>query len=314
VYQALLVLICWACGREVPSLLAQDRLERFESRQLHMGVQARIVLWAPGRPVAEAAAAAAFARIAELDEALSDYRSESELSRLSRHAVGEPVPVSEDLFRVLRRSQELAERSAGAFDVTVGPVVVLWREARRTGQHPADSAIRRAVKQLGWRQLRLDEGARTAALGRSGMRLDLGGIAKGHACDEALRVLAQHGVTRALVELGGDLVVGEPPPGSDGWPIAVATTDTIHRVGSYARVAISASGDAEQFVAIGGRRYSHVVDPRTGQALTSRIGVTVIGPDALTSDGLATLVSVLGPDEGMAFVRRYYPAVRVWVR
>jgi thiamine biosynthesis lipoprotein len=199
-------------------------------------------------------------------------------------------------------------------DVTVGPVVALWREARRTGRLPPDSAIGRALGPVGWRNLTLDLTTRTVTLRQPGMRLDLGGIAKGYACDQALRALREAGVTRALVELGGDIAVSDPPPGSDGWPVEVATSDSSRTVLRLAREAVSTSGDSEQFVEIGGRRYSHVVDPRTGQALTSRVGVTVIGPDGLTSDGLATLLSVLGPEEGDAFVARYYPAVRAWIR
>jgi thiamine biosynthesis lipoprotein len=304
----------WLAWWEAPRLQAQGVLERFEFRQLHMGVQARIVLYAPGSNAAATAASRAFARLAELDARLSDYRSGSELSLLPTQPAGEPVPVSAELFAVLRRSQQLAELSGGAFDVTVGPVVALWREARRAGRLPADSAIRGAVERVGWRHLQLDPSARAVTLRKPGMRLDLGGIAKGYACDEALRVLGEAGVTRALVELGGDIAVGEAPPGEDGWPIAVATKDTTRQVLHLARLAISSSGDSEQFVEIGGSRYSHVVDPRTGQALTSRVGVTVIGPDGLTADGLATLLSVLGPDQGGAFMARHYPALRAWIR
>jgi thiamine biosynthesis lipoprotein len=306
--------MCWADWWGVPRLPAQGVLERFEFRQLHMGVQARLVLWAPGRAAASEAASAAFERLAQLEQAMSDYRAGSELVQLGDHPAGEPVPVSADLFAVLLRSQQLARESAGAFDVTVGPVVALWRQARRTGRLPTDSAILTARERVGWQELRLDATARTATLGRLGMGLDLGGIAKGYACDQALLALRQHGVKRALVELGGDVAVSDPPPGSDGWPIEVATSDGAGTVLRLARVAISTSGDSEQFVEIGGKRYSHVVDPRTGQALTSGIAVTVIAPDGMTSDGLATLVSVLGRVEGEAFLRRYYPEVRAWIR
>jgi thiamine biosynthesis lipoprotein len=304
----------WLGWWGAPRLQAQGVLERFEFRQLHMGVQARIVLYAPGRDAAAMAASRAFTRLAELDAMLSDYQTGSELSLLPTHLAGEPIPVSTDLLAVLRRSQELAERSGGALDVTVGPVVALWREARRTGRLPPDSAIGRALGPVGWRNLTLDLTTRTVTLRQPGMRLDLGGIAKGYACDQALRALREAGVTRALVELGGDIAVSDPPPGSDGWPVEVATSDSSRTVLRLAREAVSTSGDSEQFVEIGGRRYSHVVDPRTGQALTNRVGVTVIGPDGLTSDGLATLLSVLGPEEGDAFVARYYPAVRAWIR
>ncbi len=279
-----------------------------------MGVQARLVLWAPSHAVAATAASAAFARIAELDQILSDYRPASELSRLTGHPAGVHAPVSADLYAVLSQAQALARQSDGAYDITAGTVTTLWREARRSGELPAASAIREALARVGWRRLELDSASRTAMVSQSGMRLDAGGIGKGYAGDQALATLARHGVTRALVELGGDIVVGEAPPGEEGWPIAVPLDDTTHRVGRYRKVAISTSGDTEQFLEIAGRRYSHVIDPRSGEALTSRIGVTVIAPDGLTADGLATLLSVLGAREGRALLQQYHPEVRAWIR
>lgn len=279
-----------------------------------MGVQARLVLWAPDHAAATAAARAAFARIAELDQVLSDYRAASELSRLGRQPLNNPVPLSPELRTVLARAQQLAEQSGGAFDITAGPLTALWREARRRGQRPQGSSLEAALERVGWHHLGLDTAHSTATIFRNGLRLDAGGIAKGYAGDEALATLARHGVTRALVELGGDIVLGDPPPGQEGWPVAVALDDTTRRAGRYRGVAISTSGDDEQFIVIEGRRHSHVIDPRSGEALTGRTGVTVIAPDGLTADGLATLLSVLGAREGHAFLRRHYPEVRAWIR
>lgn len=291
-----------------------------------MGVDARLVVYAPDRPAAEVACTAAFARIAALDSLMSDYRRDSELMRLCDHAGGAPVRVSPDLFRVLRRAQEVAERSGGAFDVTVGPLVALWRKARKTGVLPDPAELERARRQVGWQKLQLDEGARTVRLTVTGMKLDLGGIAKGYADDEAQRVLRQHGITRALVEMGGDIVVSGPPPGTDGWTIRVpnAADDQGHvpQAGTlpsargdlrFAHRAISTSGDTEQFVVIGARRYSHVVDPRTGEALTNRVQVTLTAPDGLTSDPLSTALCVLGRENSSRLLRAY-PGTTAYVR
>jgi len=185
-------------------------LHRFTYTQYHMGVGARLVVYAPDLQAAEGACEAAFARIAALDTIMSDYRRDSELNRLCAAAGGPPVRVSPDLFLVLRRAQEIASRSGGAFDVTAGPLIALWRKARKELRLPDPAGIEAARRRVGWRNLTLDEDARAVRLAIPAMRLDLGGIAKGYAADEAQQVLRRHGITRALAELGGDIVVSAP--------------------------------------------------------------------------------------------------------
>ena len=280
-----------------------------------MGIIARLVVYAPNKAVVEKACTAAFARIAALESIMSDYRRDSELMRLCDQAGEPPVPVSRDLFIVLQRAQEVARRAGGAFDITAGPLISLWRAARKTGVLPNSADVQRARSLVDWRKLRLDERARTAHLAVSGMRLDLGGIAKGYAADEAHRVLKHHGITRALVELGGDIVVSGPPPGTSGWTIQVPNAGKGRQPAElrFADRAISTSGDTEQFTIIGGRRFSHVVDPRTGQALTNRVQATVVAPDGLTSDPLSTALTVLGPGERKRLMRAYR-GTRAYVR
>jgi thiamine biosynthesis lipoprotein len=294
---------------------AVGALTRFTYTEYHMGVDARLVVYAPDRPAAEVACTAAFARIAALDSIMSDYRHDSELTRLSAQAGGPPVRVSPDLFRVLRRAQEVARNSGGAFDVTVGPLVALWRTARKTSALPDPVELKRARQRVGWQKLRLDERDRTVRLTVPGMKLDLGGIAKGYADDEAQRVLRQHGITSALVEMGGDIVVSGPPPGTAGWTIRVPNAGDNHGPVDlhFAHRAISTSGDTEQFVLINGRRYSHVVDPRTGQALTNRVQVTLTAADGLTSDPLSTALTVLSAPDCRKFLQ-FYPGTTAYVR
>jgi thiamine biosynthesis lipoprotein len=291
-----------------------SRLERYEYRRIEMGVETRIVLYAPDEATAVSAARAAFERIAELDSLMSDYRSDSELTRLSARAGGPPVRVSEDLFAVLSLAQEMARLSGGAFDVTAGPIVVLWRGARRTGELPDPAELRAALARSGWRNLRLDSAARTARLLVPGMRLDLGGIAKGYAAQEAIETLRAHGVGRALVVMGGDMVASGAPPGQDGWRVRVASAPPDDPPVELANAALSSSGDTEPFVVIGGVRYSHVVDPRTGQALRSHAAATVRAPDGATADALSTLLTVLEPDRGRALLARRFPCVRAVIR
>jgi len=280
-----------------------------------MGVDARLVVYAPDQPTAERACAAAFQRIAALDSIMSDYRRDSELMRLCAGAGGPATPVSPDLFLVLRRSQEVARHSGGAFDITAGPLIALWRKARKAAVLPQPAEIERAWALVGWEKLRLNEEARTVQLAVRGMKLDLGGVAKGYAADGAQHVLKQHGITRALVELGGDIVVSGPPPGADGWTIRVpnAGDDQGPADLRFSDRAVSTSGDTEQFAVIGGRRYSHVVDPRTGQPLTNRVQVTLTAPDGLTSDPLSTSLTVLGREDRSKLLKAY-PGVTAYVR
>ncbi len=281
-------------------------LARFEFLEPHMGTQFRIVLYAPDAAAAQRAARAAFARIAALDDSMSDYRASSELMRLSAQSGAAPARVSEDLFRVLVAAQDMARRSDGAFDVTVGPVVRLWRMARLSHKLPDAARLAAAEKLVGYKKIRLDARARTVQLPAPGMILDLGGIAKGYAADAALAALEARGITRALVAGGGDIMVGDSPPGEDGWTIGIAPLVSPNappqRFVRLHNAAISTSGDAEQHVEIDGVRYSHIVDPRTGQALAGRRSATIIAPNGTTSDALATAVCVLGPERGLKLV------------
>ncbi len=285
-----------------------------------MGVQARIVLYAPDQAAAERGAVAAFDRIAALDATMSDYRRDSELMRLAERSGTGPVPVSADLFHVLRIAERLARLSGGAFDVTAGPLVQLWRKARDTRTLPAPEALETPRARSGYALLRLDAEDSTATLANKDMRLDLGGIAKGFAADEALATLRAHGLPHAMIEFGGDIVTGDAPPRErdaantsendvTGWRI---TEPLSGRTFHLANAAISTSGDTVQFVVIDGVRYSHVLDPRTGIPLTSRIAVTVIAPEGILSDGLATMLSVLGPEAGMRLLERTWPDVQVF--
>jgi FAD:protein FMN transferase len=289
-------------------------LERFEYRQLHMGVETRLVLYTSDEASARRAATAAYSRIAMLDSIMSDYRSDSELNRLVAHAGAGPVQVSDELFYVLSRAQELARLSDGAFDVTASPVIRLWRQARRTGVLPSQQARAEAAARVGWQKLRLDPAARTAELLLPDMQLDLGGIGKGYASDAAIATLRDHGVDRALVEMGGDIVVSGPPPGQPGWRVALPHGPPDAKPLLLDHAAISTSGDTEQFVEIGGRRFSHIVDPRTGLGLETRISVTVVAPDGITADALSTTVSVLGRPRGAAFAEQHFPHARIYLR
>ena len=297
----------WVLGAGIAASPPDEpQLSRFQFVRTEMAVPVKIILYANGAETANRAAQAAFDRIRNLNAILSDYDPDSELRRLcDTAAAGEAVHVSLELWTVLDHAQGLARRSDGAFDVTVGPVVRLWRRARRRQQLPPPESLAESRELVGHRLVRLDSECRTVTLLKPGMRLDLGGIAKGYAIDQALEVLRDHGVNSALVDAGGDIGLAGPPPDRLGWVIGIAPLDAgaaPSRYLSLSQVAIANSGDAWQHVEIDGRRYSHIVDPKTGIGLTDHSSVTVIAPDAITADSLASAVSVLGPEKGIKLI------------
>lgn len=302
-YAASFALIAVLAGGAQPADLCL-----FEAAEPHMGTIVHIKLYAADQPQAEAGFRAAFDRVRQLDGLLSDYKPDSELNMICRTAVGRPVRISSDLFRVLAASQSLAEESQGAFDVTLGPITRLWRAARAS-RHPPDLAVmREALRFCGYRKLHLDEARRTVMLDQPGMQLDAGGIAKGYAADAALAALEQLGIHSALVAVSGDLAFGEAPPGQHGWRIGIPSVEAsqagFSSVLELSHAAVSTSGDAEQHLDSGGARYSHIIAPASGMGLTRDITVTVVAPQGILADGLSTAVSVLGADRGMPLVEK----------
>jgi thiamine biosynthesis lipoprotein len=297
--------------------LPKTDLERFEAVEPHMGTLARITVHAPDETAAREAFRAAFDRIGELDRILSDYRPDSELTRLTASAVGTPVAISEDLFTVLAASHALSEATDGAFDVTQGPIIRLWRQARQTGQPPDAAALDEGAARSGHRKLRLDAERRTATVAAPGMALDVGAIGKGYAASEAIETLGRLGIRSALVAISGDLAFSEAPPGRRGWRVGVHALDSsVTRLPGtleLTHAAVSTSGGTEQSVEIDGRRYSHVIDPASGMGLTDDITVTVVAPHGLTADGLDTAISLVGVERGFALLEPHAGAAALVV-
>jgi thiamine biosynthesis lipoprotein len=276
-----------------------------------MGMQVRVVLYATDEAVARAAAGTAFAEIARLDAVFSDYRADSEIARLAGRSGHQQV--SEELFFVLQRATRLARQTGGAFDPTVGALTALWREAIDRQRLPQQAEIDSASRRSGYDKLALDSAARTVEITAAGLRLDLGAIAKGYILDHALAVLREAGADRALVEAGGDIVAGAPPPARRGWSIDVPHLSPAGEGRgcnlSLVDAAVSTSGDHAQFIEMDGRRYSHTVDPRTGLGLTHRRTATVVAADGLTADGLATALTIV-EEARMGELLEHYPSAR----
>lgn len=279
-------------------------LERYHFEQPMMGTIVVIEVYADSEAAANTAATAAFDRMESLVDVLSDYDAESEIRRLgARSGPGQPVAVSDELWHVLNRSTEFAELSEGAFDVTIGPCVALWRDARRRHRMPLPQQVAEARERVGWQLIRFDPCRQAVELLHTEMQLDLGGIAKGYIADEGLKTLTEMGLGRAMVDAGGDIVCGAAPPEADGWSIGVAPLDDPEGAPSrfllLEHAAVATSGDAYRYYEIDGVRYSHLIDPATGLGVTISSSVTVVAPDGITADALASAVSVLGPTRGL---------------
>jgi len=313
---AVAIVMCLALG----SLGACGRaLTRYEYSRICMGVRANVVLYATDHGSAERAATGAFTELARLDAMMSDYRASSEVSTLSRRAGAGPIVISPELHDVFLTAQKVSQAAEGAFDVTIGPASQLWRDCRRRGTPPTPEEIGRVVSLISWRRLELSPPGHTptvASLSGEGMSIDLGGIAKGYAAQRARDALRDAGFARCLVSLAGDVAVGDPPPGTPGWRIEIRgerSGESAPPLGVLVLrgCVVSTSGDAEQAIELGGRRYSHVLDPRTGVGTQAGVLCTVIAERGDVADALATSGCVLDPPGLEALIRAFPDAAAI---
>jgi len=275
---------------------AASGLDRFEFVRLAMGVEARVVLYASGRTQAERAAQAAYARIEEVEQALSDYRVAGEPGRVAGKAGLGWVSVSSDFLYAAEAAKKVAAASNGAFDPTVAPCVQLWRRARQLGALPNGEELARARSLVGWEKLQIDQGARSVSLQLAGMSLDFGGIGKGFGAHAAMKRLQALGYPHAMVALAGDIACGDAPPGEPGWRIQLGDgAPEPGRIVQLENCTISTSGGREQFVILDGVAYAHLIDPRTGLGHRAPCAATVVAEDGALSDAWASALSVGGP-------------------
>lgn len=288
---------CALLAASVHESVQAEELQRFDFSGPGMATTFRIACYAENQEQAANATDACFRRIAELNAIFTDYDPTSELMRLCAPESIYPRTVSAPLYDLLKRALTLAEQTQGAYDPTCGHLSNLWRRSKRQGKLPPAERLQKAIAATDWRRVTLHPGSAEVSL-TAGTLIDLGGIAKGYAADECLRVLKQQGITRAVVQAGGDTAVGDPPPGESGWEITLRTDAQVETKVRLANRAVSTSGDLYQFIELEGRRYSHILSPKTGLGLTKHIACSVFASDCTTSDALATAMCVLGRESG----------------
>lgn len=267
-----------------------------------MGTRIAVEVWHEDPAAARAAIDAVIAEMHRVDELMSHFKPNSQLSRINRDAAAGPVGVDPELSALIARALEFSELSGGAFDITYASVGYLYDYRER--RHPGEAEIEAALPAIDWRHVVVDREASTVRFRRVGVRIDLGGIAKGHAVDRCIAILQRLGIAHASVSAGGDSRLLGDRRGRP-WVIGIRHPDDPGRV--IARIpledaAISTSGDYERYFDEDGVRYHHIIDPKTGKSPKGVRSVTVIGPDATLTEGLTKSVFILGPVRGLALV------------
>jgi thiamine biosynthesis lipoprotein len=289
-----------------------DRVDADSGYQMIMGTFVHVVAVAKDSGTAKKCVRAALEEIHKVNDLMSDYKKDSEISRVNSQAYERPVQVSKSTYEVLQRSIEFSKMTDGAFDITVGPLVELFREAKENKVAPNEQQITQAKSKVGYEKLKLDSENKTVQFAENGMLLDLGGIAKGYAIDKAIEATQRCGATGAMVDIGGDVrCFGLPPKGKDYWLIGLQDPNSavegiggggLRLVLKVTNAAVATSGDYQQFVIIEGKRYSHIMNRKTGTSAEGLSSVTIITDNATDADALATSVSVMGAEKGLALI------------
>ena len=294
-------------------LVAQEN--RYAYSMQKMGSPFNLVIYADTKQIADSAAQESFKLVDSINRVCSDYDSSAELYKLQFAAVGKPIKVSSMLMELLCTASQAYKDADGSFDITVGPLSGLWRNARKSQIFPTATAIKEARKCIGFNKVQLDSSAQTITFLQPNMQLDMGAIAKGYAADKVLALLKSRGITTALVDAGGDMVGAGMPPQKKGWTIGINVPGQqeklLERKLVLSNKAVATSGDAFQYMLHEGIKYGHIIDPRTGYGVTFQRNVTVVAPTATTADWLATACSILTLEQVKILAKKYKSEVLI---
>ncbi|HUQ10098.1 MAG TPA: FAD:protein FMN transferase [Steroidobacteraceae bacterium] len=283
----------------MPGLAHAEWISREEAI---MGTRCAVELWAEDKVKGEAAISSVFDDMHRIDRLMSTWKEDTEISLVNREAAKHPVKISQELFRLLQESVKYSELTHGAFDITYASVGYLYDFRARV--HPDEKKIKEALPGINWRHMVLDEKKTTVFFQRAGMRIDLGGIAKGYSVDKGIEILQGQGITRAMVNAGGDTrIIGD----RFGRPWVVGVRDPDHEGKTFLKLpltdtAFSTSGDYERYFDEDGKRFHHIIDPKTGDSARKCRSVTIISGTATRTDALTKSVFIMGPEEGIAFI------------
>ncbi len=278
----------------------------FKKSKALMGTEMEITVASADEKAAHKAIDAAFAEIRRIEEMMSTYISESQLSKINSAAGKKAVKVDQELLRLIKRSIEYAEMTEGGFNIAVGPLIKLWRVSEG-GNIPKKVEIRKALEIIDYRDIVIDEKKKTVFLKKKGMAIDLGGIAKGYASDRAEIVLKKNGIVSGVVAVAGDINAFGMKVDGAKWRIGIQhprKKDAFLGIIELEDEAVSTSGDYERFFIKDGKRYHHIMDPKTGEPAGKCQSVTIVAKEATATDALSTGIFVMGPEKGMELIER----------
>ena len=274
----------------------------YKQEESIMGTRIAVEFWDEDKHHAKQCAEQVFSEMRRIDALMSPYKPDSELSRLNQQAADEAIQISEEMFILLKKSLRMSQISNGAFDITFSSVGHLYDY--REGIKPSEQEIQQSLERINFRHVVLDEKNHSVRFARSGVRIDLGGIAKGYAVDNGIAILDKCGIKGGLVSAGGDSrILGDR--GNRPWMMGIRhprKKDAVVVVLPLSNTALSTSGDYERFFIEDGKRYHHIISPKTGKSVATTWSATVIGPDTTTTDALSTSLFVLGPAKGLQLV------------
>ncbi len=272
-----------------------------------MGSRFEITAIHPDPALANTAIQMAIDEITRIERMISSWDSTSQTSTLNRHAGKRPVKVSEELFQLIHRSKKVSQLTSGAFDISFAALDSLWQFDDTMEQFPTKAAIQAVAGRVDYRNIVLDASATTVFLKKEGMKISFGAIGKGYAANRAKLVLKQAGIANGLVNAGGDLISWGKQADGEDWKIGIANPKQKKKIFSWLSISdmsVVTSGDYEKFFTFQGRRYAHIIDPRTGYPVKGMKSVTIVCPDAELGDALATAVFVLGEERGLQLVNQ----------
>ena len=285
-------------------LASPARAQWLSDQQAIMGTVVRVELWSEDQSAGKAAIAAVMEEMRRIDRTMSTYKEDSDISLVNRKAAKAPVTISAELFQLIDRSLQMSELTHGAFDITYASAGHLYDFRRKI--RPSEEALAKALPAISYHHVVLDRKRSTIKFSQAGVRIDLGGIAKGHAVDRCIALLQARGIKQAIVSAGGDSriigdhhgrpwIVGIRDPRQEGKVVAALPLSD---------AAVSTSGDYERYFEANGVRYHHIINPTNGRPVNGVRSVTVVGGDSTTMDALSTSVFVMGVEKGMALVER----------
>lgn len=289
-------------------VICSAQLKRFQFTENKMGSPFNLIFYHHDSTEATAIAKECFVIVDSLNTIFSDYSSASEAGRLSHQTTIGPHKISSELFSMILQAKEAWQKSGKTFDITIGALTQLWRKAKSEKRFPSSPEVTNAKQLTGFGNFIINENSKTISFKKPGIRLDFGGIVPGYAAQRVIDFLKSKHISMALADASGDIAMSDAPPGKNGWSISInlpgEENEFWDKKLELKNCAVATSGDVYRFTSHNGKKYSHIIDPRTGYGVTSQRNVTVIAKDGATADWLATACSILPVKKALALAKK----------